>query len=81
MALGMSTVAFAADETPSTTVANKAVSAEDATVSIKKEMIFVNAESTTVREPNIVYTYTISAASGVSATVKDSAGLGTRFRF
>jgi len=76
MTLGFSSVAFAADENPATTtVVDKTVTADDATVSIKKEMVFINAEATTVREPNIVYTYTISAASGVSATVTDANGL------
>lgn len=54
---------------------NGTVTADDNTVAIKKQIVFVNAENTTVREPNITYTYTISAATANSATVKDADGI------
>ena len=54
---------------------NGTVTADDNTVTIKKQIVFVNAENTTVREPNITYTYTISAATANSATVKDADGI------
>lgn len=55
--------------------ADGTVQANDNTVNIAKEIIFKNAETTTVREPNITYTYTIAAANAANATVKDANGL------
>lgn len=77
MVLTLGVVAFADDETAATgsAVVNGTVTQDSEVVSIKKEIVFVNAESTTVREPNLTYTYTLTAATGVTATVKDSAGL------
>ncbi len=43
----------------------------ETTVSIAKQIVFVNAENTTVREPNIDYIYTISPANPSGATVTD----------
>lgn len=39
------------------------------TIGIAKEIIFVNAENTTVREPNITYTYTIATTTPGTATI------------
>ena len=75
LALTMSVVVFADDETAGGAVVNGTVTQDSETVSIKKEIVFINAEATTVREPNITYTYTLTAATGVTATVKDSTGL------
>lgn len=44
------------------------------TIRIAKQIVFVNAEDTTVREPNITYTYTIASAAPGSATITDSDG-------
>lgn len=44
-------------------------------IGIAKQIVFVNAEATAVREPNIIYTYTIVPASvGTSSTVTDYEG-------
>jgi hypothetical protein len=53
--------------------AGSGASSENA-ITIPKQIVFVNAESTTVREPNIVYTYTLSAATPGGATVEDENG-------
>ena len=47
------------------------------TVSIRKDLIFINDAATAVREPNTTYTYTLSAVdmSAATATVKDSDGM------
>lgn len=45
------------------------VESTDNTIGIAKEIVFVNAESTTVREPNITYTYTIASATPGSAKI------------
>ena len=76
MVFGMSTMTvLAADESAGGAFVDETVTADNETVSIKKEIVFVNDEATTVREPNITYTYTLSAVASVTATVKDSAGL------
>lgn len=66
---------FADDSSAAGAIVDQTVTEDNETVSIKKEIVFVNAENTTVREPNITYTYTLSAVTSVTATVKDSAGL------
>lgn len=40
------------------------------TIRIAKEIIFVNAENTNVREPNITYTYTIATTTPGTAKIK-----------
>ncbi len=47
---------------------NGVESAEN-TIGIAKEIVFVNAEDTMVREPNITYTYTIASATPGSAKI------------
>ena len=49
------------------------------TVSIRKDLIFINDAATAVREPNTTYTYTLSAVdmSAATATVKDSDGMSS----
>lgn len=75
--VSMGTVAFASDDAPASgsIVLNEAITQDGETVSIKKEVVFTNAEATDVHEPQFIYTYTLTAATGVSATVKDSTGL------
>lgn len=53
---------------------DKGIDSTANTIRIAKQIIFVNAEETTVREPNIVYTYTIASAAPASATVTDKDG-------
>lgn len=76
MVLGINSTAWAVN-TDSTDKINewRGIEANDNMIGIAKQIVFVNAEDTTVREPNIVYTYTISSATPGSATVKDHIGI------
>lgn len=47
------------------------INSEDTTLSIAKQIIFVNDEETAVREPNITYTYTIATTDPNGATITD----------
>ena len=47
------------------------INSEETTLSIAKQIIFVNDEATAVREPNITYTYTIATTDPGSATITD----------
>ena len=51
-------------------VPNPTVESEEPnnTVSIQKQLIFINDAESTVREPSITYTYTISAVTGLPTT-------------
>ena len=66
----MSISAFAAESNGETNVSGGIVTADN-TINIAKQIVFINEEETSVREPNIAYTYTISAANG-GATITDS---------
>jgi hypothetical protein len=65
--------------------ATKGIESAENTLKIAKEIIFVNAEETQVREPNITYTYTITAVdtatlggatvTGLTADQNDAADL------
>ena len=71
MVFAMGITAFAADtdDTPNNW---KGIETTDNTIGIAKQIVFVNGEDTTVREPNITYTYTISAAApGTTTTITD----------
>ncbi len=70
MVLAMGTSVFAV-QSDSTTNSDKGIEAKDGKISIAKQMVFINAEGTDVREPNITYTYTISAVTPTSATITD----------
>ena len=72
-----STLAFAAGAVPSPTVTE-----DNDTVSIKKQLIFVNDAGSDVREPNITYTYEISSVdlSSANATVTDSTGVSGKVK-
>ena len=73
MVLTMGTSVFAAVKSDDNTKMNedKGIVSDDGTISIAKQMVFINAEATTVREPNITYTYTISAVTPTSAKITD----------
>lgn len=74
--MGMSSAAFAANENAGGDIANKNIESAKTTVSIQKDLYFINAEATKVREPNIVYTYTLTAVTGLSGTtVRDDDGI------
>ena len=70
MALG---TAFAANSDGTLNI-DRGIDSADNRISIAKQIVFVNAEDTTVREPNITYTYTISSVdpSGAKITDKDN---------
>lgn len=70
--LALSSVAFAA-----TIGSDGTVTATDNTVTIPKQIIFVNDEATNVREPNLTYTYTLSSATPSAATIEDADGIKT----
>ena len=70
MVLAMGTSVFAV-QSDSTTNSDKGIETKEGKISIAKQMVFINAEDTTVREPNITYTYTISAVTPTSATITD----------
>ena len=70
LAAALAVPAFAAN-TNDTTNTYKGVESTDNTIGIAKQIVFINAEETTVREPNITYTYTISEVNPGGATVKD----------
>ena len=73
VSLTMGVTSFAAN-TDDTTKQNtsKGIVTTDNSVSIAKQIVFVNAENTNVREPNIVYTYTIDTTQPGSATITDA---------
>ena len=73
-AMAFSSVAFAATIGPDGTYETDA-DAGDNTITIPKQIVFVNDEASSVREPNLVYTYTLSAADPSSATVEDEDGV------
>lgn len=77
MVLTMGTSVFAAVKSDDNTKMNedKGIVSDDGTISIAKQMVFINAEATTVREPNITYTYTISSADPANATITDKANI------
>ena len=53
----------------------KGIDSSENTIGIAKQIVFINAENTAIREPNITYTYTIAPASvGTSVTVTDHDG-------
>ena len=76
MVLSMSVTAFATEPTPATltngTVGTTGTALADG-ISIPKTIVFVNDESTTVREPNITYEYTVAAVTvnSTAPTVSD----------
>ena len=56
MVLTMGTSVFAATS-DGTLNEDNGIESKDGTIRIAKQMVFINAEDTTVREPNITYTY------------------------
>ena len=80
LSMATGAAAFAADNTNAGEIMDHAKTSTQNTVSIKKEMIFINDESSQVREPAITYTYTLSAVTGVNATVTDSAGMSGKVK-
>lgn len=70
-ALSVTMFAVNSDATKNTT---GGIETNDNIISIKKDILFINAEDTTVRQPNITYTYTLTAAEG-GATVTDANGI------
>ena len=66
---GMSFTSFAATLTDGKTGEPGTAIADGVTIS--KEIIFINDETTDVREPNITYEYTVSAASPAATTTID----------
>ena len=70
MIFAMSISTFAVN-TDGTVNDDKGIESTDNTIGIAKQIVFVNGESTTVREPNITYTYSITAASPENATITD----------
>jgi len=70
MIVAMSATAFAANSDGDVNIDN-GIDSTDVTINIAKQIVFVNAEDTTVREPNITYTYTISAVTPTEATITD----------
>ena len=81
-----STLAFAAGTTAGGAVPSPTV--EDTTnaintVSIKKELIFINDAGSQVREPNVTYTYTIAAvtlATTDNVNVRDVDGISGKVK-
>ena len=51
------------------------IETSDNSISIAKQIVFMNSENTDVREPNIKYTYSLQAADPGSATVTDHNGI------
>lgn len=47
------------------------ITADTNVINIAKQIVFVNAENTNVREPNIVYTYTIATTAPGTAKITD----------
>ena len=74
MVLAMGSAALAAN-IDGTVNSDKGIDSSDNTIYIAKQIVFVNDETTTVREPNIVYTYTISSVNPSSATITDKNGM------
>lgn len=67
--------AFAAVNSDGTLNDDNGITSTETTINIAKQIVFVNSETTTVREPNITYTYTISAVTPTSATITDKNGM------
>ena len=74
LSMAMSTAVFAASTTDATNNWN-GIETTDNTISIAKQIVFINGEDTTVREPNITYTYTLATTAPGSATVTDHEGI------
>ena len=72
VSLTMGVTSFAATTTDGTVNEDKGIDSTENTISIAKQIVFVNHESTTVREPNITYTYTIATTTpGSDAKITD----------
>ena len=74
VSLTMGTSAFAVNS-DGTKNDDNGIESSDTTIGIAKQMVFINDENTTVREPNITYTYTISSATPGTAKVTDKDGM------
>lgn len=61
--------AFAAASTSGTTNAYNGIETTENVLNITKEIVFINDEDTAVREPNIVYTYTVGEVQPGSAAI------------
>lgn len=61
--------AFATASTSGTTNAYNGIETTENVLNITKEIVFINDEDTVVREPNIVYTYTIGEVQPGSAAI------------
>ena len=68
MALAMNSTVLAVT-TDATKNSYEGIESTDNTIGIAKSIVFVNEEDIVVREPNIVYTYTISSATPGTATI------------
>ena len=68
--------ATTAADTNNTALINESKGIETSanTIRIAKEIVFINAEDTEVREPNITYTYTISSVTPDTADITDKNG-------
>ena len=91
MLAALSVTALAAVNSDGTLNDDNALSSTETTINIAKQIVFVNAENTNVREPNITYTYTISAVTpadgttvtdlnGITGTVKAGVFLGNKVK-
>jgi len=71
MLLALSVSAFASVDSDGGWNDYNGIESGETTIAIAKSIVFVNAEETQVREPNITYTYTISTANpGEGTTIK-----------
>lgn len=79
MVMAMSVTAFAAYSNDQQNDF-KGIVTTDTTIGIAKQIVFINDETTPVREPNIVYTYTIDTTEPGTATVTDSSGMSGKVK-
>jgi len=79
VSLTMGTAAFAADTGVNTDGTwddtSHGINSSKTTLNVAKEIVFKNSESTTVRQPNITYTYTIASATPGEAKITDADGI------
>lgn len=69
VSLTMGVTSFAANSDTSVNTDDQGISVtSDNTINIAKQIVFLNDETTAVREPNIVYTYKMSTTTPTTAT-------------